>query len=133
MKFIGIIAILLFSPTVLANDDCLLSGTFKSDVAKTMADYSAHNSINSPEEKRALTEMFGSVTHEWRCDELRGWNGVYPTQYEKISVSRSDPHSLLVTFSNGKNSNLTLIFEGPCYKTRFAKRNYHEHYCPVDE
>ena len=130
MKTIGIIAVLLFSSTVLADSECPLFGTFKSDATKTLEDYSAHNSIDSPEVDRALTEMFGSVTHEWRCNELRAWHGDYPTQWDKISVSQLGKNSLVVTFPDGKNPDLTLEFEGPCYKVRFAERNYLEYYCP---
>ncbi|MCW8925030.1 MAG: hypothetical protein OQJ84_02145 [Xanthomonadales bacterium] len=133
MKTIGIIAILLFSPIVLADDDCLISGVFNIDTAKTMADFLEHHTITSPEEKRAWTEVFSSLSHEWRCDEMRGGNFGYEIPWQKVSVTQLEPHTLLVSFPEKRWPDLTLVFEGPCYKSYNSQMNFHDYFCPVEE
>lgn len=133
MKTIAITIILLFSPTVLADDDCLISGVFNIDTAKTMADYLEHHTITSPEEKRALNELFSSLSHEWRCNEMRGWTLGYEIPWEKVAVSQLDSHSLLASFPEKRGSDLTLTFEGPCYKIYNSHKSFHDYFCPVEE
>jgi hypothetical protein len=131
MKIIGIIAILLFSQPVLADEGCLLSGIYKSDAVRTMADYSAHNTISNSEAKRALTEMFGSMTHEWRCTEMRAWSGIYPmVDWTEIAASKMNSGYILVSFKSEKHPDLTLVPEDSCYKIRVAKHNFYEYFCP---
>ncbi len=130
MKTIVITTILLFSPAVLAGDDCLLSGVFKGHAVKTMEDYLANNSISSPEAARALNELFSSVTHEWRCTEMRAWNGEYlVADWTAIKATEESTGTIEVSFDAEKHQDMSLQVEGPCYKIRFSHLNYHEYFC----
>jgi len=134
MRALVAISIFMFSMSVWADTECVLNGSFKGNADKTLADYMLNNTLSSTDSKRALTELFSSVTHEWRCSELRSWHSGYETSWEKITVSQTDSQTVVVSFSkNRKQPDLKLIFEGGCYKKLVEHKNFYEYFCPVDD
>jgi hypothetical protein len=133
MKILTSICLFFLCTASWADSACLLSGKFENNVEKTLADYSAHNLISGPEEEGALMELFSSTTHEWRCTELRVSSYGYVALWEDILITQRDPHSLLVSFADSDESDLTLIFEETCYKIKHPEINYHDYFCPTKE
>jgi len=133
MRTLSLISTIFVSLSVFANDECPIDGVYISAASKTLADYSIENSVSSPEQRDALTRLFGGSKHEWRCDEFRAWlDGYLAMDWTKTTILEIRADTKLVSFPETNDSDFHLVFEGPCYKIRFADRNYFEHYCPLD-
>jgi hypothetical protein len=133
MKTMGLLLLTaVATPSVSLANECPLQGTWKSDAARTLADIAANNAMAPRALNVYSDDVFGHMIHEWSCSELRAWfdheERPEPVQY---LIQAQTSESLLVTFPNGDESDLTLILEGECYKIRFDGRKYHEHFCPV--
>lgn len=77
-------------------------------------------------------DFFGHMIHEWTCTELRAWFDRDPRPDPvAYRITERTPETLLVTFPGEEESDLRLVFEGDCYKIRFAERQYHEYFCPA--
>jgi hypothetical protein len=78
-------------------------------------------------------DFFGHMVHEWTCTELRaGFDRDPRPEPMTYQVTEHTAESLLVTFPDDIELDLRLVWEGDCYKIRFAERKYHEYFCPVD-
>jgi hypothetical protein len=111
--------------------ECPLHGVWKSDAAKTLADIAATNAMSAQAMSGLSDDFYGHMTHEWTCTDLRAWfdrdKRPEPVPYR---ISELTTESVLVTFPNGSESDLRLVFEGDCYKVRFEKQKYYEYFCP---
>jgi hypothetical protein len=133
MKTLIALLLAIFSVTALSQPaECPLKGVWKSDAAKTLADIAANNAMSARAMSALSDDFYGHMTHEWTCTSLRAWfdrdKRAEPVPYR---TSELTTESVLVTFPNGDESDLRLIFEGDCYKIRFGHQKYYEYFCPI--
>ena len=132
MKALATLPLLgLAAPTIAETSDCPFQGVWKSDTARTLADIGAGKGL-SPSETNAFSyDLFGHMIHEWTCTELRAWFDFDPRPDPiAFRITQATPKSVSVTFPDGEEADLRLIFEGECYKIRFASKTFHEYLCP---
>jgi hypothetical protein len=127
-----LLVLALSGPAFCEPADCPLEGTWKSDASMTLADIAANNAM-SPRAMGALSDdFFGHMIHEWTCTELRaGFDRDPRPDPVAYRVTERTSESLLVTFLGEEESELRLVWEGSCYKIRFAARQFHEYFCPT--
>ena len=77
-------------------------------------------------------DLFGHMTPEWTCNTLRALFDYQPrSDSVPYAVLEISAESVLITFPDGSDNDLRSVFEGECYKIRFANNAYHEYFCPV--
>ncbi len=134
MRTCAVLALLALSvPALCEAADCPLQGTWKSDAPRTLADIAANDAM-SPRAMSALSDdFFGHMIHEWTCTELRGgFDRDPPPEPVTYRIAEQTAEHLLVTFPGKEETDLRLVWEGNCYKIRFADRQYHEYFCPLE-
>jgi len=136
MKALLTIGLVAVSSAALTDPvQCPLQGTWKSDAARTLADIVGNDAMSPMGMTLSVSaDLFGHMTHEWTCTELRAWFD-YDVRAEATpyKILEMDAESVLVTFPDGSEHDLRIIFEGSCYKIRFGDRRYHEYFCPVEK
>lgn len=114
---------------------CPLQGRWKSDAARTLADIVGNEAMSLRAMNLVVSaDLFGHMTHEWTCTELRAWFD-YDARAEATpyTIREMDAESVSVTFPDSSEQDLRIVFEGSCYKIRFADRQYYEYFCPVEQ
>jgi hypothetical protein len=91
-------------------------------------------SAKSPESMNFLSDdIFGHMTHEWQCREVRaGMDYEDPGAWHEYEVRERDAVTVFVTFPDGFNPDFRLIFEGSCYKVFSEDHKHYEYFCPVE-
>ena len=124
--------IVLSLPAFADPAECRLNGVWKSDAARTLADIAANQAMSPRAMSAVSADLFGHMTHEWTCSTLRAWFD-YQSRADAVpyKVLNTSTESIVVTFPDGSDYDLRLVFEGECYKIRFSDKAYHEYFCPV--
>jgi hypothetical protein len=129
----AIVLLALIGPALCEAADCPLQGTWKSDAPRTLADIAANHAMSPRAMSTLSDDFFGHMVHEWSCTELRaGFDRDPPPDPIAYQVAELTSEWLLVTFPGEEEADLRLIWEGECYKIRFAERQYHEYFCPTE-
>ena len=112
--------------------ECPLEGRWKSDAARTLAEVAIELEAR-PEAMNALSaDLFGHMNHDWTCTDLVAWlDDDEPGEPISYRIVERDSESMLVTFPSGAESDLSVVFEGECYKIQFQGQRYREYFCPL--
>jgi len=113
-------------------EECPLEGRWKSDAARTLAEVAIELEAR-PEAMNVLSaDLFGHMNHEWTCTDLVAWlDDDEPGEPISYRIVEQDSESMLVTFPSGDENDLSVVFEGECYKIQLQGRSYREYFCPL--
>ena len=132
MRTLLTIALIFFPALAVLADDCPLQGKWKSDAARTLADFAARETLKAGAANAISQDFFGHMIHEWTCTEFRAYlDDSEPGEAVMYKIHDRESEYFIVTVHGETEFELQVALEGACYKVRILGRQSHEYFCPI--